>query len=238
MAENAELAAEQGGSREAARKDAPANSTRLIARAAPIVGRLLFLVLVTTMSKKRGLLSSRTPRAPAHGELADAGVHIFVDDQNLFWGITNDKYGKGFRIDFGRLALEAAMGPTGHARPIRSAYIAGVIPDDDSFWKIAENAGFRVKRGYLGTKNRSKQDDAYLITEIVATLYEQPGPATIIVVAGDADYGPPLEKVTAKRWRSEIAFIDHSVSVALEPHVHQFREILPTSIQRYDNYPV
>lgn len=188
--------------------------------------------------EKRGLMASRTARAPAHLPLTDPGVHIFVDDQNLFWGITNDVYGKGYRMDFGRLALAASKDTNGNTRPIRKAYIAGVIPDDDYFWEVAKSQGFEVKRGYLGTNNRSKQDDAYLIAEIVSTVYERPGPCTTVLVAGDADYKPPLEKVLAKGWRSEVAFIGHSVSVALEIVTHEFREILPTSIQKYGNYPV
>jgi hypothetical protein len=55
-------------------------------------------------------------------------------------------------------------------------------PDDDYFWKVAQAQGFEVKRGYLGTNNRSKQDDAYLISEIVSTIYEKPGPSTIVLV--------------------------------------------------------
>ena len=190
------------------------------------------------MSKKRGLLAQRTARAPAHQPLVDNGVYIFVDDQNLFWGITNDVYGKGYRMDFGRLALESARASNGQVRAIRKAYIAGIIPDDDSFWEIAKNQRFEVKRGYLGSRGRSKQDDAYLITEIVATACEKPGPCTTVLVAGDADYRPKLEKVIAKGWRSEVAFIGHGVSVSLEPVTHEFRELLPTSIQRYSNYPI
>jgi len=189
------------------------------------------------MARKRGLIEQRVARAPQHANLVDNAVHVFVDDQNLFWGITNNRYGKGYRIDFGRLALEAARGSDGHPRAIRTAYIAGVIPDDDSFWNAAASKGWDVRRGYLGTGNRSKQDDAYLITEIVATIFEKEGPSTIVTVAGDADYKPPLERVIAKGWRSEVAFICHGVSVALEPVAHEFRELLPTSIQRYDNYP-
>ncbi len=188
------------------------------------------------MAKSKGLIENRVPQAPPHADLKDLGVHVFVDDQNLFWGITNDKYGKGFRIDFGRLLLEACRDNNGKARQVRTAYIAGVIPDDDSFWEAAKKQGFEVKRGYLGSKNRSKQDDAYLIAEIVSTIYEKEGPSTIVLVAGDADYKPPLEKTLSKRWRNEIAFIGHSISAALEPVTHQFRELLPTSIQRYDDY--
>ena len=173
----------------------------------------------------------RSGHAPQHGELADERVHVFVDDQNLFWGIVNHKYGPGFRIDFGRLLLKASRSTSGRARFVAGAYIAGVIPDDDSFWRIAENQGFTVRRGFLGSRNRSKQDDAYLITDLTATLYEQAGPSTIVLVAGDADYVPPLERALEKGWRNEVAFIDRGVSDALESVVHEFRVISPPSIE-------
>jgi uncharacterized LabA/DUF88 family protein len=89
----------------------------------------------------------------------------------------------------------------------------------------------------IGTSNRSKQDDAFLITEIVATVYEKSGPSTIVLIAGDADYMPPLKKTMEKGWRNEVAFIGHSISSALEGVAHSFREILPTSIQKYPDYP-
>jgi hypothetical protein len=156
---------------------------------------------------------------------------VFVDDQNLFYGITNDRYGPGFRIDFGRLLLQACRRDGGITRSVGSAYIAGVIPDDDSFWQIATNQGFQVRRGYLGSNNRSKQDDAHLITDLVSTLFEKPGPSTAVLIAGDADYGPPLSKSIQKGWRNEVVFIDRGLSKNLEPLSHDFRQIVPYDIQ-------
>ena len=118
----------------------------------------------------------RTGTAPAHAPLANNLVYVFVDDQNLFYGIVNDERGPGYRFDFGRLLLAAARDSQGRARGVKHAYVAGVIPDDDSFWKIAQDLGFTVRRGYLGSKGRSKQDDAWLITDLTATVCEQPGP--------------------------------------------------------------
>ncbi len=195
------------------------------------------------MSKKRKAKAEESPfevvkpgTAPQHPILANKNVHIFVDDQNLFWGIVNNRYGSNFRIDFGRLLLEACRGDDGVARPIKSAYIAGVIPDDDYFWKIAENRGFTVRRGYLGAKNRSKQDDSYLITDLTSTLFEQEGPSTIVLVAGDADYVPPLKKALEKGWRTEVAFMDRGLSSSLSGVTHQFRTIDPRSIQHYKDF--
>ena len=180
---------------------------------------------------KQGGVTIRNGHAPAHGELVNDLVHVFVDDQNLFWGIVNDEYGHDFRIDFGRLLLEAAKGADERTRGVDSAYIAGVIPEDDSFWQVAENRGFTVRRGFLGAGKRSKQDDAYLITDMTRTLYKKPGPSTIVLVAGDADYVPPLKAAVEEGWRTEVAFIGRGVSVALEPVTHEFRTMSPAAIE-------
>jgi uncharacterized LabA/DUF88 family protein len=173
----------------------------------------------------------RTARAPQHGALANDLVHVFVDDQNLFFGIVNSRYGLGFRIDFGRLLLVLAQATDGRTRGVGSAYVAGVIPDDDSFWEVWKNHGFEVRRGFLGANRRSKQDDAYLIRDMTLTVAEKPGPSTIVLVAGDADYGPPLELAVERGWRCEVAFIDRGISTALEAKAHEFRNVVPTAIQ-------
>jgi hypothetical protein len=175
--------------------------------------------------------------ARAHEPLTDNRVHIFVDDQNLFFGIVNKQEGIGFRIDFGRLLLAAARDSSGKPRGVSTAYIAGVIPDDDSFWAVAKSQGFTVRRGYLGSNNRSKQDDAYLITDLVTTLYEEPGPSTIVVVAGDADYVPPLIKAVGRGWRTEVAFISSGLAGSLEPVVHEFRRITAGEIELFKDLP-
>jgi uncharacterized LabA/DUF88 family protein len=185
-------------------------------------------------SKKEPQPFIRPGSAKPHGDLVNDSVHVFVDDQNLFWGILNSGQNRAYRVDFGRLLTAASKDANGKTRYVRSAYIAGVIPDDDSFWKIAENQGFIVRRGYLGTsggQTRSKQDDAYLITEITSTLYEQSGPSTIVLVAGDADYVPPLIRANEKGWRVEVAFIDRGLSSSLDPVSHLFRTINASSIQ-------
>lgn len=182
---------------------------------------------------RQGGLTLRTGRAPAHRALATPAVHVFVDDQNLFYGIRNQQGDKGYRIDFGRLLLEVARDGNGATRGVASAYIAGVIPDDNSFWTIATNQGFTVRRGYLGTGNRSKQDDAFLISDLVETVCTQAGPATVVLVAGDADYAPPLIKSLDRGWRNEVAFIDRGISIALEGYVHEFRTLSVSGIQLF-----
>lgn len=187
------------------------------------------------MSKRRDATNPaatvRAGGADPHGKLVDNLVHVFVDDQNLFYGIVNDERGRSFRMDFGQLLVTAAMDAKRKGRGVASAYIAGVIPDDDSFWRVAKNQGFEVRRGFLGANQRSKQDDAHLIVDITRTLYKKKGPSTIVLVAGDADYGPPLEAAIQEGWRTEVAFIRRGISTALTRWVHEFRTISATDIE-------
>jgi len=175
--------------------------------------------------------AARTGTAPAHPPLANNLVHVFVDDQNLFFGIVNNQRGPGYRFDFGRLLLAAARDSQGKARGVKTAYVAGVVPDDDTFWEIAKAVGFTVRRGYLGSQNRSKQDDAWLITDMTTTLFESEGPSTIVLVAGDADYMPPLKKALEMGWRVEILFIAEGLSAGLAPVAHELRRLSPGDIE-------
>jgi hypothetical protein len=52
-----------------------------------------------------------------------------------------------------------------------------------------------------------------------------------VLVAGDADYGPPLEESLDKGWRNEIAFISRGGSSALDHLVHEYRLISPAQIE-------
>lgn len=50
----------------------------------------------------------RPGSAPAHKDLVTESVHVFVDDQNLFWGLQNSGQRRDYRIDFGLLLAAAA----------------------------------------------------------------------------------------------------------------------------------
>ena len=65
------------------------------------------------------------------------------------------------------------------------------------------------------------------------TIAEKPGPSTIVLVAGDADYGPPLELAVECGWRTEVAFIDRGISAALESKTHEFRAMHPTAFEHH-----
>jgi len=62
----------------------------------------------STPKASQGGVTLRTGRAVAHKSLVHDRVHVFVDDQNLFYGIRNTQQDRGYRIDFGRMLLEIA----------------------------------------------------------------------------------------------------------------------------------
>jgi uncharacterized LabA/DUF88 family protein len=187
---------------------------------------------IASTPKRSNQLTARTARAPAHKPLVNDDVHIFVDDQNLFWGIVNSLADKSFRLDIGLLALMAAKSSLDNTRVIKSAYVAGVVPDDDYFWEIWKQHNFIVNRGFLGHNNRSKQDDAFLIRDMTKTICRAEGPSTIVLIAGDADYGPPLEFAVEEGWRVEVLTTGRGISSALEKYVHEFRTFSEDSIRR------
>jgi uncharacterized LabA/DUF88 family protein len=53
----------------------------------------------------------------------------------------------------------------------------------------------------------------------------------MVLVAGDADYVPPLQKALEHGWRNEVAFINRGISTALTPVVHEFRTIKPIDFE-------
>ena len=64
------------------------------------------------------------------------------------------------------------------------------------------------------------------------TIYEKEGPSTIVLVAGDADYYPPLSNAIEKGWRVEVIHVSNkNVSSCLEPVCHRFLKIAPESIR-------
>jgi hypothetical protein len=61
-------------------------------------------------NKSEDIAPARLGKAPAHLQLANNRVHVFVDDQNLFWGIVNEELGRAYRIDFGSLVESGKSG--------------------------------------------------------------------------------------------------------------------------------
>jgi uncharacterized LabA/DUF88 family protein len=166
-----------------------------------------------------------------HGPLLNNLVHIFVDDQNLWIAAGAESTSARFRLDFGELLNYVSKDEANQVRAVRTAMIAGTVPPEDSFWEIARNQGFAVKLGYRGFGGKSKQDDHHVTADMVETVCTEPGPSTVILVAGDGDYGPCLDKALARGWRVEVFFVRTGLSPEIERRAHRYVKIHPADIE-------
>ena len=142
------------------------------------------------------------------------GIHIFVDDSNI-WIEAKKLHAKKYktllnedprvRIDMGKLADVLANG-----RPVEQGILYGSEPPPiDTVWKkIEEKAGWTVKskRRDMIT-GKEKQIDTNLVADVTATAIRTPVEerTTIVLVTGDANVLPALEKVLEeKQWTIEV----------------------------------
>jgi uncharacterized LabA/DUF88 family protein len=166
-----------------------------------------------------------------HAALINNMVHVFVDDQNIWIEAGKKSPWADYRIDFGELLNVVSKDEKGKMRPVRQAMIAGTIPPEDSFWEVVRNQGFSVKLGYRGFGGKSKQDDHHITADLVETVCEEPGPSTIVLVAGDGDYGPALDKALARGWRIEVCYVEGSLSPAVQERAHRLVKLHPADIE-------
>lgn len=155
--------------------------------------------------------SDPEPSAETEGKLP--GIHIFVDDSNI-WIEAKKLHAKKYktlstdprvRIDMGKLADVLANG-----RPVEQGILYGSEPPPiDTVWKkIKEKAGWTVKskRRDMIT-GKEKQIDTNLVADVTATAIRTPVQerTTIVLVTGDANVLPALEKVMEeKQWSVEV----------------------------------
>ena len=152
------------------------------------------------------------------------GIHIFVDDSNI-WIEAKKLQGraKGFkanedhrvRIDMGKLADLIADG-----RCVQEGVLYGSEPPPvDTVWKKIREKGWRVnsQRRSL-TTGKEKKVDTSLATDVTETailtpLHER---TTIVVVSGDSDMIPALDKILKQeRWKIEIYMWRHAIAKGL-----------------------
>lgn len=152
------------------------------------------------------------------------GALIYLDDSNLWiegkkvsavdrglaldiWEATETRtFDNSFRVDFGRV-LEIA-----NNEPVKSARFYGSRPPDaDSIWTTAKSAGFRLTILDRNVRNKEKGVDASMIADIMEDMYEIAEEGDIfIIIAGDADYVPAIEKLHRKNYEVHVLFWDHA----------------------------
>lgn len=151
---------------------------------------------------------------------------IYLDDSNLWiegkkvsavsrgmaldiWEATQTRtFDNEFKVDFGRV-LEIA-----NNAPIKVARFYGSRPPEaDSVWQVAKNAGFRLTILDRNIRNKEKGVDASMIADIMTDMYEIAKEGDIfILITGDADYVPVIQKLKAKNFEVHVLFWEHAAS--------------------------
>jgi len=154
------------------------------------------------------------------------GKFLFVDNSNVwiegmkvsavYKGFVPDVFAAGdlrlsdstWRIDFGKL-YHALNGNT-----LKKAFLYGSVPPlNDSLWDRAERAGFEVKTFERSRyNNREKKVDTQIAADMFEVAVDEAvaGEDEILLIAGDADYVPQIEKIKKRGIRVIVAFWDHA----------------------------
>ena len=150
-------------------------------------------------------------------------VWIYVDDSNL-WIQGKKAYAKAHnlltsedpraRFDIGQLNEVVAKG-----REVGGRMLYGSKPPPvDTVWAKMEELGWNVKienKSYHTGKE--KQVDSQLITDVVSVVNREKI-GTVIIVAGDVDYKPPIEEALDRGWNVEVWSWEKALSAAIRDH--------------------
>lgn len=125
-----------------------------------------------------------------------------------------------FKLDFGRV-LEIA-----NNEPIKVARFYGSRPPEaDSVWNAAKKVGFKLTILDRNLRNKEKGVDASVVADMVQDMYELAKPGDVfILIAGDADYVPVLDKLHAKDFEVHVLFWDHA-AVVLKQAADKFQSL-------------
>ena len=149
---------------------------------------------------------------------------IYLDNSNLWiegkkvsavskglaldvWDATATRtFDQAFKLDFGQALAVANNAPIKVAR-----FYGSRPPEADSVWNAAQAAGFRLTILDRNQRNKEKSVDSSMVADIIEDLYNLATPGDIfIIMAGDADYVPVVQKLQAKNYEVHVLFWDHA----------------------------
>ena len=114
-----------------------------------------------------------------------------------------------WRLDYGALHDIAC----GQPAEIGASYLWGSPPPGDSFWKMVERYGFRVKTYDRNAAGKEKKVDVAIAHQITKDAYSgviKNGIDEITLVAGDKDYVPVVQDLVAQGHVFDVAFWSHA----------------------------
>ncbi len=116
-----------------------------------------------------------------------------------------------WQIDYGSLYEFACGDPA----QIGGANLWGSPPPGDSFWKMVEKYGFKVKTFDRSCIGKERQVDVAIAHQMTKDAYSgvvTKGEDEITLVAGDKDYVPMLEDFKANGFVVHVVFWDHAAA--------------------------
>jgi uncharacterized LabA/DUF88 family protein len=129
-----------------------------------------------------------------------------------------------FRLDFGELYdFVAENNPDKVARAV---LFGSSISESDAVWQIAERVGFETVVVSRDPERGEKKVDTGIVAAMVRDAYTKADRKkdTITLVAGDSDYVPAIELLTADGFRVEVVFWS-SASAELKSVATRFIEL-------------
>ena len=142
---------------------------------------------------------------------------IYIDNSNLFIEGQRaaaiekiDKSGntldRNYKIDYGKLYKFVTQ--NGDDEVCRALLVGSRPPPNDSLWAFAESVGFELMIRDRNVANKEKGVDTALAHEMGRDAYRGDGPANhkILLVSGDGDYIPPVERLVQDGFTVEVVF--------------------------------
>jgi hypothetical protein len=131
----------------------------------------------------------------------DAGMAADISD-----AINRKIFDYSWQPDYGKLCALIC----GEEKQIGCAKLWGSPPPADSFWTMVERKGFKVKT-YERSYGKERKVDVAIAYEIGKDVPKMDkATSEIILVAGDKDFVPIVEDLTAEGYHVCVAFWDHA----------------------------
>ncbi|BCL85510.1 NYN domain-containing protein [Ralstonia pseudosolanacearum] len=150
--------------------------------------------------------------------MADAKVHLFVDNSNVKIEATRLAYAKrhnagvrcelmdhAYEIDWGKFIHLVKSKGNRQLSQIPTLY-GSRPPPDDSVWQEIKKEGFDVVLFDRNIRNKEKGVDNELGMDVAErTLLVKP-PETIVIAAGDEDFLGGVRRAVSRGWNVEVWF--------------------------------
>jgi len=129
---------------------------------------------------------------------------------NIYDAMNNKILDNSYRLDFGQLHFFLASKAP---KSINRAMLFGSRPPpNDSLWKMAGAAGFETVIEDRNVANKEKKIDTGIVASMMRHAYTavDKGSDTMILVAGDKDFVPPVSALVEDDFPVHVVFWDHA----------------------------